>query len=142
MYFPLVDVCGAVIRCTSVDHHPFAQLTKQYRGWISGRSLVIISMLKALFITFCALILWPLSLFVSHQKAYPHSTALLGLSAVLIYSIPVTKLWQTMPIIHIKQIRDLHGERRNVAHSKSCECLLTCLFSIMLRTDRIGLASA
>ena len=40
-----------------------------------------------------------------------------------------------MPIIHIQQIRDMHGERKNVARSKSWDRLLTCFFSIILRTD-------
>ena len=31
---PLVDICGALIFCTSV-HHPFAQIAKLYRGWMS-----------------------------------------------------------------------------------------------------------
>ena len=43
-----------------------------------------------------------------------------------------------MSIIHIKQIRDMHGERKNVARSKSCDRLLTCLFAMMLCTDRLG----
>ena len=42
-----------------------------------------------------------------------------------------------MPIIHIKQIRDLHGEGKKVTRSESClRLVLTCVFSIMLRTDR------
>ena len=62
--------------------------------------------------------------FFSHQIASAHYTALLDLSAVLIFSITVTELWQTMPIIHIQQIRDMHGERK-------------CFFSIILHTDRL-----
>ena len=31
----------------------------------------------------------------------------------------------------------MHGERKNVARSKSCDRLLTCLFAMVLRTDRL-----
>ena len=57
---------------------------------------------------------------------------------MLIHSETDRTVAKYMPIIHTKQIRDLHGERKNMTRSKSCLRLVTCVFSIMLRTDRLG----
>ena len=77
-------------------------------------------------------------LFPLGTKRLPHTLQRCW-SLALCWSIQkLTERWQSMPIIHRKQIRDLHGERKNMTRSKSCLRLVTCVFSIMLRTDRLG----